>query len=115
MDPQVFLVTMVAVTALAVGAHVLSKWLRARKLKQLAQQWGMHYAQHDRFHLADRVAPRIPCPGAADVRVTDLIYGLKGERFRYVFTAEYTRGVVRTKHRTRRVVAMTEPKDRSAS
>jgi len=51
---------------------------------------------------------------AADVRVTDLIYGLKGERFRYV-SRPSTRKARRTKQRKRRVVAMTEPKDAVAT
>jgi hypothetical protein len=111
-DPMLFLVLAIALTASAAGAHVAIRRLRSGKLRGLAAEWGMHYSPGDRFHLANRVAPRIPCSGAADVRVVDLIYGLKGERFRYVFTAEYTEGVVGTKHRRRRVVAMTEPKDR---
>src|SRR3954447_24389250 len=112
MDPVVFLMIVAGVTAAAVLVNAIVRRVRSGKLKGLAAEWGMHYSARDRFHLADRIAPRIPCAGAADVRVIDLIYGLQRERFRYVFTAEYTEGVVRTKHRRRRVVAMTEPKDR---
>src|SRR5947207_3229341 len=114
MEPQLFLFSLILITAAAAATHVLRRRMRARRLRALAAQWGMHYAPNDQFQLADRVAPQLPCPGAADVRVTDLIYGLKGERFRYIFTAEFTQGVVRTKHRARRVVSMTEPKDRAA-
>ena len=114
MEPQLFLFTLALITALAAATHIVRWRLRGRKLRALAGEWGLHYAPTDQFQLADRVAPQLPCPGAADVRVTDLIYGLKGERFRYIFTAEFTQGVVRTKHRSRRVVSMTESKDRSA-
>jgi hypothetical protein len=113
MDPALFLILAIALTAAAVVAHAVLWRVRRARLRHLATECGMHYSPGDRFHLAQRVAPRIPCPGAADVRVIDLIYGLKGERFRYVFTAEYTEGVVGTKHRRRRVISMTEPKDRT--
>jgi hypothetical protein len=58
------------------------------------------------------VAGRFPVPGAADVHVSDLIYGGDKHVYRYVFVAEFTIGVVRTKRRRVRVGAYTEPRER---
>jgi hypothetical protein len=75
----------------------------------------MHYSPHDRFDISDRLAERFPLPGAAEVKAVDVIYGTEGEHYRLIFTAEYTQGVVRGKHRLRRVVTFREPKGHSSS
>jgi hypothetical protein len=49
------------------------------------------------------------------VRVVDLLYGSQGGFHRYVFTAQYTVGAVRSKKRVRRAATFDEPRDRSAS
>jgi hypothetical protein len=49
------------------------------------------------------VAAVFPTPGAADVVVRDVLYGQAGDGsaggLRYLFTVEYTTGVLRTKRR----------------
>ena len=74
----------------------------------------MHYCPTDRFRLADRVAERFPLCGAADVRVLDLIYGIEGDRYRYLFTAEYTLGTVSAKRRIRQAASFSEPRHRES-
>lgn len=59
----------------------------------------MRFTAEDRFQLAPRVASGFPIPGAADVLVCDLIYRQEDAGFRYLFTVEYTLGVLRTKRR----------------
>jgi hypothetical protein len=113
MTPALFLILTAAITVGAIIAQFIVRAVLASRLKTLAAEHDMHYCSDDRFHLAPNVAQHLPCPGAADVRVRDLIYGLSDHRFLYIFTAEYTRGAVRTKKRLKRVVAVTEPKDRS--
>ena len=44
--------------------------------------------------------------------MTDLIYGGEGERYRYVFTTEYTLGLIRGKRREVRVGTFWEPRGR---
>jgi hypothetical protein len=83
------------------------------RLAHLAATWRMHYSRADRFRLSDRVAERMPEPGAAQVRVSDLIYGNEVGRYRYVFLVAYTEGVARLKVRRRRVATLCEPKDRT--
>jgi hypothetical protein len=104
--------------AFTTGARILYVILRNRRrdaLQSLAREWRMHYSAHDRFDISDRLAERFPVPGAAEVRAVDVIYGTEGEHYRFIFTAEYTQGVVRGKHRFRRVVTFREPKGQSSS
>jgi len=101
-------------TLLAGGIDALGRRRRHRKLRALAAQWRMTYSADDRLRLADKVADRFPIPGAADVHVNDVIYGADKDAYRYVFTAEFTIGVVRTKHRRVRVASFTEPRDRDS-
>lgn len=54
----------------------------------------MHYSPRDPFRLANRIAAHLEIPGAAEVRLRDLVYGIEGESYRYFFTLEYTIGAV---------------------
>jgi len=71
----------------------------------------MNYSPLDQFRLTQRVIRDFPVPGAANIRVQDLIYGLVHNRYRYVFTAEYTIGVLSAKRRVQRAGALSEPRD----
>jgi hypothetical protein len=113
MSPASFLALTIGITAAALAAQMLVRRRRRRALRELARVWDMHYSPGDRFRLAARVAERFPVPGAADLRVNDLIYGNEDELYRYIFSAEYTEGVIRSKRRVRRVMTFTEPKGRS--
>src|SRR6185295_16506316 len=97
MTPFEFLWIMIAVTSTALAADRLIRRRRRRALAELAREWRMHYSLRDVFHLSDRVAHRFPVPGAAALRVTALIYGIEGEFHRYIFSTEFTLGVVRSK------------------
>ncbi|MDQ3439251.1 MAG: hypothetical protein M3478_02745 [Planctomycetota bacterium] len=112
MSPTEFLVVVVILT---VGVSVVTRAIERRRrgvLKRLASAWQMHYTPFDRFRLAPRVAPRLPVPGAAAVRVKDLIYGLEGDQLRYIFVAEYTTGTIAAEHRRESVVTFAEPRER---
>src|SRR4051812_27477725 len=113
MSPYAFLMVMVVLTAGAALAQIVTRARHVNRLKDLAAEWQMHFSADDRFRLAPRVAERLPVPGAAGVRVFDLIYGIEGDQYRYVFCTEYVVGVLRTKHGWRRVATFTEPRDAS--
>jgi hypothetical protein len=113
MTPQLLLILLLEISAAAILWQYVTRRRRTRRLEALAREWNMHFSPGDRFKLASRVAERFPVPGAAGVRVLDLVYGMKGERFHYVFTVDYTRGVVRTKKRLRRVAGFSEPRERA--
>jgi len=110
-QPLTFLGMMLALTAGMAVASLLARARRAAQLSRLAQSWGMRYVGRDRFDLAPKISERFPVPGAADLAVVDLIYGLESGRHRYVFTVQYTQGVVRTKSRLQRVATFSEPRD----
>jgi len=102
---------MVAAGALFFAWRVWVRLKRRRALRALAGRLGMHFGPSDRFRLGPRMSPYLDCPGAADVRVYDVIYGVEQDQYRYIFAAEFTCGVVRTKRRCRRIVGMIEPKE----
>jgi hypothetical protein len=112
MSPLNFLALIAAIPVLATVWQVIAQRRRRRLVYQLARQWRMHYSPNDRFRLAERMADHFPMVGAADLLVHDVIYGLQHEHYRYVFTIDYTEGVVRTKRRRSRVVAFAEPRER---
>jgi hypothetical protein len=99
--------------AFAVELIARRRWRRA--LRRLAAEWKMNFGAVDTLKLTERVARHFPVPGAARLHVTNVIYGADKsdpERYRYVFTAEFTLGVVRTKRRLVRVGSFAEPKAR---
>jgi hypothetical protein len=73
----------------------------------------MNYSPRDQLKLGSRIASQFPVPGAANLRVTDLIYGTERARHRYVFTAEFTVGVVHRKRRIVRAAAFVEAREAS--
>jgi hypothetical protein len=95
------------------GGVLTDRWLRKRNqtvFRQLALEHRMHYSAGDPLRLTPRVAAQLPMPGAAGVRVIDLLYRTDEQNHYYVFTAEYTVGVVGPKHRIRRAAAFSESK-----
>jgi hypothetical protein len=110
MYPTQLLVLMLLITAGALAVQFRARTRRARRLRDLASRERMHYSPVDRFGLAPRVAKYFPSPGVADVRVADLLYRSDDGGHRYVFTVDYTRGVLGVKRRVRGVALMTEPK-----
>jgi hypothetical protein len=60
----------------------------------------MRFTPDDPFQLTPKVSAQLPMPGAADVAVRDLLYCQEPSgALRYLFTVEYTIGVLRTKRR----------------
>ena|SRR5438874_8659802 len=113
MTPLEFLAVVMLVTAIAGAVQYILRQRHVAQLRALAEEWKMHYSATDRFRIAPRVAPRLPVPGAAAVRVGDLLYGIENDQYRYLFAAEYTTGVLRTKTGVRRVGTFSEPRDPS--
>ena len=114
-NPGTCLAVLVALTVVAMIHESLARHRRRRALRALASEWGMTYSPQDRLRLASRVAERISVPGAADLDVTDVIYGSRGDVYRYIFTARYTVGIVRGKRSQVRVGTFTESRHRRAT
>ena len=112
MAPGVLLLALLGLTAVAVALDVAAHRRRTRALRVLASQWRMNYHPADQLRVTPKVLPRFPVPGAANVRVMDLIYGSDRERYRYVFTVEFTVGLVGPRRRVVRVASLSEPRER---
>ena len=87
-SPAVFFLSLLCITVTVWTIHRAMRHAHKNKLRELAGQWGMQYAQADLFNLAARVAAAFPIPGVADLLIRDMIYATQGDRHRYVFTAE---------------------------
>src|SRR5687768_5839377 len=114
MTPLEFLALTLVLTAAAAGVNYIRRRRHISALRKLAAEQQMHFAAADPFHLAPRIAQRLPVPGAAAVRVLDLIYGVERQNYRYVFATEYTTGVLRSKRGVRRVATFSESREPSA-
>lgn len=116
MPPALYLLIAVVLLTLAV---TIPEFLRRGRthcaLRQLAVERHLHFSRRDQLRLTLRVAGCLPVPGAAFVRIYDLLYGTAGGMHRYVFTAEYTVGAVRWKKRVRRAATFSEPKETKAA
>jgi hypothetical protein len=104
-----FLCAVLCLLTAAVIDELAVRLIRRGKLRSLAHQWQMHFAPGDRLRLALRVASQLPVPGAADVRVRDLIFRTENNQHQYLFTIDYTVGVVRGKVGRSRVAGFQEP------
>jgi hypothetical protein len=113
MSPLFFLGLTLLLTAAALVFDFLSRRRLRCQLQQLALELKMAYSHRDRFGLADRVAEHFPVPGAAALRVIDLLYSSDAGGYRYLFCAEYTFGVIRSKRRLLRAITLREPKGRT--
>ena len=113
MTPHQFLLLTLGSTAAATAANLIHRRRRQRTMAELARDWRMHYSARDLFRLAEQVAPRLPAVGAADPFVADVIYGLEGEFHRYIFSVEYTLGLVHARQRVVRAASFREPKGRT--
>ena len=113
MSPWQVLSLTLAVTLFAYAAELVRRRWHRRALRRLAGEWGMTFSQPDTLRLTPKIARHFPIPGAANLRVVNVIYGSDPDRYRYVFTAEYTVGVVSAKRRNVRAGSFTEPRDRT--
>lgn len=114
MTPEQLLYLTIAVTATAAAAQCLAVHRRRHSLRRLGKLWQMHYTPGDRMKLANRIAPKIPVIGAANVCVMDMLFRTDEQRHRYLFTVEYGIGAVRGKRRRWRVAGFDEPVSRGA-
>lgn len=115
MSPGLLLLLCVGVVALAVAFDVAAHRRRTAVLRALAARWGMNYHPADQLRVTPKVLKQFPIPGAANVRVMDLIYGSDRDRYRYVFSVEFTLGLVGPKRRVVRVASLSEPRDRATA
>jgi hypothetical protein len=117
LPPLLVMLALIVVTAAAAWTGRLIRHRRSARVAALAAAWRMSYTHADRFDITPTVAARFPTPGAADVVLRDLIYGPDAADsdsdsdagLRYLFTVEYTTGVLRTKRRRMGVAMLVEP------
>lgn len=114
-SPGIALGVLVTLSCVAALIEALSRSRRRKCLRRLAANWHMTYSPRDRLRVLAKIVGHFPVPGAADIFVRDVIYGGQGEQYRYVFTVEYTTGVIRGKRRQFRVATFSESRDRRSS
>lgn len=112
LSPGIVLLVLIALSLVAALLDRASRRRRKQALRELASGWQMTYSAHDQLRVAAKLMGRLPAPGAADLHVTDVIYGGQGDLYRYWFTAEYTIGAVKAKRRQVRVGTLSEPRGR---
>jgi hypothetical protein len=110
MNPSFYLVGLLTIsTAAAVWQYRVRRGL-AKQLRAVAISWDMNYSPGDPLRLTPRIAAAFPVPGAAHIAITDLVYGLDRDHYRYYLATEFTVGLTRSKKRIRRVITFTEPR-----
>jgi hypothetical protein len=110
MAATLLLVGLVVLSAVALLADRAGRRREQRVYRAIAIEHGMHFSPGDPLRITARVGGQLPIPGAAAVRVIDLMYRTDAAAHHYVFTAEYTLGTLDTRRRLRRVAAWNEPK-----
>lgn len=110
--PWSLLAALLGLTAVGLLTESIRQGRRADVARALAARWRMNFGRRDTLRLTARVARRFPVPGAASIRVYHVIYGLEDDRYRYVFSVQYTLGLTGPKRRLTRVATFAEPRDR---
>jgi hypothetical protein len=113
-SPQLYLILVLAVFAGVIGHGAVRGYLCRGRLRALARQWNMHFAPGDRLRLSQRAAMNFPIPGAANIRVRDLFFRTEESRHQYLFTVDYTVGVIRGKVGRSCVAGFQEPVSRGS-
>jgi len=111
-SPTLYLLFLLAILFIAIVAGALSRFRRRRRLRVCARRWNMHFAPGDRLRLARRIAERFPIIGAANISVRDLLFRTDNNRHDYLFTVDYTVGVIRGKVGRSTVAGFSEPVSR---
>jgi hypothetical protein len=112
LSPIIYLILLLVILFGAVTADAIVRFLRQKKLRAAARKWKMHYAPGDRLRLARRIVSQFPVPGAANISVRDLLFRTEDSRHQYLFTVDFTVGVIRGKVGRSRVAGFTEPVSR---
>jgi hypothetical protein len=112
LSPIIYLILLLVILFGAVTSDAIVRFARQRKLRAAARKWNMHFAPGDRLRLAKRIIGQFPVPGAANVSVRDLLFRTQDSRHQYLFTVDYTVGVIRGKVGRSRVAGFTEPVSR---
>lgn len=112
MTPQLLLAILIALTLVAFVVDKVRQRRRREAVRQLAIAWRLNFGPADSLQLTARLVRHFPVPGVAALRVSNLIYGIDGDAYRFYFTAEYTVGVTAGKRRITRVGTFLEPRDR---
>jgi hypothetical protein len=110
LNPAFYLVLLLTISAAAAMWQYRIRRRLANVLRGIALTWHMNYSPGDPLRLTPRIAAAFPVPGAAHVAITDLVYGLEGDHYRYYLATEFTVGLTRSKKRIRRVITFTEPR-----
>lgn len=74
MSPALYLLALSTLMVAAVVTSAVIDLLRSHRFHRAARDLGLQFSRPDRFLLAPRVAVKLPVPGAAEVRVSNVAY-----------------------------------------
>jgi hypothetical protein len=111
-SPAIYLLVLLVILLTAVVAGAFSRFHNRRQLRLCAHKWNMHFAPGDRLRLARRIAGQFPVIGAANISVRDLLFRTESNQHQYLFTVDYTVGVIRGKIGRSTVAGFSEPVSR---
>ena len=77
MSPLSFLIFLVALTLAARLINNMARRKRGRIVRRLAAEWRMNYTPGDSLQVTPRIVRYFPIPGAANLLIRDLIYGIE--------------------------------------
>jgi hypothetical protein len=109
MSPALYLIVLLGLLIAAITIDLIRWYSYSNKLRVCAHGWHMHFAHGDRLRIARRIVHQFPVPGAALIRVRDLIFRTDETRHVYLFTVDFTVGVIRGKVGRSRVAGFSEP------
>ncbi len=114
MPPALYLLFLLVILLVLVVVGAISRYRCRRLLRSCARKWNMHFAPGDRLRLGRRIAGRFPVTGAANISVRDLLFRTNASRHEYLFTVDYTVGIIRGKSGRSCVAGFSEPVSRGS-
>ena len=105
-SPTFLLAAMVLLTALVLAGALVELTLRRARLKLLARDAGWEYEPGSRPELTEAVVRLIPAPGAANIRVIDVLRSTGGASRFTIARVDYSLGAVRQRRDNTRIFAI---------
>lgn len=105
-SPTLLLIASLAVTAMALGVALIELHRRRARLRRLARETGCEFQASADPALIRAILPHLPAPGAADVRLIDLVSCPSAGAMLVIGRVDYSLGAVRHRRDNTRIIAI---------